>query len=91
MSRLEDSTSDIAVYDMGTAHPTPAIATPAEPVATFTGVRFRMAAANLGGVSSLGISAMGTMDNTVNDTVGAYWDNIRIRYRPANGFTLIVR
>ncbi len=91
MSRLEDSTSNIAVYDMGTAHPTPATATPAEPIETFAGVPFRMAAANLGGVSSLGISAMGTMDNTVNDTVGAYWDNIIIRYRPANGFTLIVR
>ena len=89
-SRLEGGMSDIAVYDMGTTHPTPATATPAEPVATFTDVKFRMAAANLGGVSSLGISAMSTMDNTANETVGAYWDNISIDYR-GGGFVLIVK
>lgn len=77
--------------DMGATHPTPATATPAEPVATFADVKFRMAAANLGGVSSLCVSAMGTMDNTVNETVGAYWDNIQIRYRPQNPFTIVIR
>ena len=87
---LDEGTSDIAVYDMGTTHPTPATATPDEPVATFADVKFRMAAANLGGVSSLGISAMGTMDNTVNETVGAYWDNISIDYR-GGGFVLIIK
>lgn len=90
-SRLADDMSDIAVYDMGATHPTPATATPDEPVATFADVKFRMSAANLGGVSSLGISAMGAMDNTVNETVGAYWDNIQIRYRPQNPFTIVVR
>ena len=87
---LDEGTSDIAVYDMGTTRPTPATATPDEPVATFADVKFRMAAANLGGVSSLGISAMGTMDNTVNETVGAYWDNISIDYR-GGGFVLIIK
>ena len=75
---------------MGTTHPTPATATPAEPVATFTDVKFRMAAANLGGVSALGISAMSTMDNTMNETVGAYWDNIRIDHRNS-GFKIIFK
>ena len=86
---LDDGTSDIAVYDMGTEHPTFASARPAEPVATFAGIRFRRAAANLGGVSSLGISAMGTMDNPINETTGAYWDNIYIRY--SGGFILYVK
>ena len=86
---LDDGTSDIAVYDMGTEHPTFASDRPAEPVATFAGMRFRRAAVNLGGVSSLGISAMGTMDNTINGTTGVYWDNIYIRY--SGGFILHVK
>ena len=86
---LDDGTSDIAVYDMGTEHPTFASDRPAEPVATFAGMRFRRAAVNLGGVSSLGISAMGTMDNTINGTTGVYWDNIYIRY--SGGFIISIR
>ena len=75
---------------MGTEHPTLATATPATPVETFTGVNFRQAAANVGGVSSFCISGMGTMDNTLDLSAGAFWDNIRIDLR--NGaFTIVVR
>ena len=87
---LDEGTSDISVYDMGTTHPTFATPRPAEPVATFTGIRFRQSAANLGGVSSLCVSAMGTMDNTMNETAGVYWDNISIDYRNG-GFMVIFK
>ena len=82
--------SDIAVYDMGTEHPTLATATPATPVETFTGIKFRRAPESLGGVSSICILAQGTMDNTLDSSVGAFWDNIRIEHSPA-GMMLIMR
>jgi hypothetical protein len=75
---------------MGTAHPTLATATPAVPVETFTGVNFRQAAAKIGGVSSLCISGMGTLDNTLDMSAGVFWDNIRIDHRK-DGFMMIVR
>ena len=75
---------------MGTEHPTIATATPAVPVETFTGLAFRRSAANIGGVSAVGVSAMGTIDNTINTTAGVYWDNISIDYR-GGGFVLIIK
>ena len=87
---LDEGKSDIAVYDMGATHPTLATATPATPVETFTGVKFRQAAANVGGVSSLCISGMGTMDNTLDLSAGVFWDNIRIDFRNS-AFIIVVR
>ena len=54
------------------------------------GVNFRQAAANIGGVSSLCISGMGTLDNTLDMSAGVFWDNIRIDHRK-DGFMMIVR
>ena len=67
-----------------------ATTTPAVPVDTFTDVAFRRSAASLGGVSAVCVSAMGTIDNTINDEAGVYWDNISIDYR-GGGFKIIVR
>jgi len=89
-TKLDEGTSDIAVYDMGTEHPTIATATPAVPVETFTGLAFRRSAANIGGVSAVCVSAMGTIDNTINTASGVYWDNISIDYR-GGGFELIIK
>lgn len=79
-----------AAYDLGTEHPTLATATPATPVETFTGIKFRRAPESLGGVSSICILAQGTLDNTLDRSVGAFWDNIRIEHSPA-GLMLIMR
>ena len=52
--------SDVAVYDIGATQPTLATDTPKTgAVATFAAVPFRQAAANLGGVSCVGIQAKG--------------------------------
>ena len=82
--------SDIAVYDMGTEHPTLATATPATPIEAFTGIKFRRALQVINGISSLCILAQGTTDNTLDKTVGTFWDNISIEYSPA-GMMLIMR
>ena len=77
-------------YDLGTDHPTLATATPATPVEAFTGIKFRRAPESLKGISSLCILAQGTTDNTLDKTVGTFWDNISIEYSPA-GMMLIMR
>lgn len=60
VSDLNAATSDVAVFDMGTTQPTLATDPPTtEAVATFAAVPFRQAAANLGGVSCVGIQAEG--------------------------------
>ena len=87
---IRDGKSDIAVYDMGTEHPTLATATPETPIETFTGIKFRRAPGSLKGISSLCILAQGTSDNTLDKTVGTFWDNIRIDYAPP-GLKIVVR
>ena len=52
----ENRESNVSVYDMGTDQPTLATATPATPVATFSGLPFRSSASR---VSCVGVSAMG--------------------------------
>ena len=52
----ENKASDVSVYDMGTDQPTLATATPATPVATFSGLPFRSSASR---VSCVSVSAMG--------------------------------
>ncbi len=60
VSDLNAATSDVNVFDMGTTQPTLATDTPTTgAVATFAAVPFRQAAANLGGVSCVGIQAKG--------------------------------
>lgn len=87
---IQAGESDIAVYDMGTGHPTFDTATPAAPIETFRGIKFRRAPESLKGISSLCVLAQGTSDNTLDKTVGTFWDNIRISYCP-NPFTIVVR
>lgn len=52
----ENRESDVSVYDMGTEQPTLETATPATPVATFSGLPFRSSHSS---VSCVGVSAMG--------------------------------
>ena len=87
---LKAGESNIAVYDMGTNHPTLATATPAEPIETFTGIKFRRAPQSIKGVSSFCILGQGTSDNTLDKTVGTFWDNIRIDYTPP-GMMIFIR
>jgi hypothetical protein len=57
---LDAGVSDVAVYDIGATQPTLATDTPKTgAVATFAAVPFRQAAANIGGVSCVGIQAKG--------------------------------
>ena len=60
------------------------------PVETFTGIKFRRAPATLKGISSLCVLAQGTMDNTLDNTVGTFWDNIRIDYTP-HGMAIVIK
>ncbi len=87
-TRLDEGTSDIEIYDLGTEHPTFDTPTPAASVATFSSIPFRCAPAVLGGISSIGLSAMGTIDNTLDSKAGVFWDNIIIDHR--NGGLLII-
>lgn len=88
-TRLDEGVSDVAVYDLGTEHPTFDTPTPAASVATFSSIPFRCAPAVLGGISSIGFSAMGTIDNTLDSKAGVFWDNILLDYRNG-GLTIIV-
>ena len=88
-TRLDEGTSDIEIYDLGTVHPTFDTPTPAASVATFSSIPFRCAPAVLGGISSIGFSAMGTIDNTLDSKAGVFWDNILLDYR-SGGLTIIV-
>ena len=89
-TRLDEGLSDIAVYDLGTEHPTFDTPTPAASVATFKSIPFRCAPAALGGVSTIGFSAMGTIDNTLDGKAGVFWDNILLDCRD-NGLLIIVK
>lgn len=88
-TRLDEGTSDIEIYDLGTEHPTFDTPTPAASVATFSSIPFRCAPAVLGGISSIGFSSMGTLDNTLDSKAGVFWDNILLDYRNG-GLTIIV-
>ena len=87
---MKKSRYDVAVYDMGTAHPTLATPTPADPVKTFANIQFRYNNETLGGVSCVSVSSIRALYSTYDDSANAYVDNIRIVYRP-NGMMLIVR
>lgn len=90
VTRLDEGASDIAVYDLGTEHPTFDTPTPAASVATFSSIPFRCAPAALGGVSTIGFSAMGTMDNTLDGRSGVFWDNVQIDWNN-KGLLIILR
>ena len=86
---LDAGTSDVAVYDLGTAHPTFATATPATPVATFTGMAFRRPPQVLGGISCFGMYVnRPAYRNTISATDSHYWDNIRITYKPSGAMII---
>ena len=86
---LNAGTSDVAVYDLGTAHPTFATATPATPVATFTGMAFRRPPQVLGGISCIGMYVnTPAFRSTISATESHYWDNIRITYKPSGAMII---
>ena len=89
-AKMKNSRYDVAVYDMGTAHPTLATPTPADPVKTFANIQFRYDNETLGGVSCVSVSSIRALYSTYDDSTNAYVDNIRIAYRPS-GMMLIVR
>ena len=87
--------SNVAVYDMGTDQPTLATATPATTVATFAALPFR--AGVRGGVSCVGVSAMGVKNPTVwshllpgGTDVRLKIDNIRVTFCET-GTTISIR
>lgn len=88
---MKDSVSDVAVYDLGTDHPTLATPTPAVPVATFANMRSRHLAQDLGGVSCFGMYVNAPLLwNSASTTASLLWDNIRISHKPA-GVMVIFR
>lgn len=88
---MRGSTSDVAVYDLGTEHPTLATPTPAVPVATFANMRSRHLARDLGGVSCFGMYVNAPLVwNTASTAASLYWDNIRISHNPA-GMIIFVK
>jgi len=87
--------SDVAVYDMGTEQPTLATETSGTPVAEFSALPFR--AGVRGGVSCVGVSAMGVKNPTVwshllpgGTDARLKIDNIRVGFRE-QGTVLKVR
>ncbi|MBR4902646.1 MAG: hypothetical protein IKZ46_17025, partial [Victivallales bacterium] len=84
-------TSDVEVYDMGTAHPTLATATPAAPVQTFANVPFLQNISSLGGVSCFGFQALNQAASVfVPDERRTLIDNIRFSYAP-NGIMIMFK
>ena len=86
---LNAGKSDVAVYALGTAHPPFATATPATPVATFTGMAFRRPPQVLGGISCIGMYVnTPAFRSTISATESHYWDNIRITYKPSGAMII---
>lgn len=80
-----------AVYDLGTAQPTLATATPGTPVETFGGTNFgfRMnLTPALGGITTLALSAHGALggdSGEIDIDLTARFDNVRLAFKPAGG------
>lgn len=80
-----------AVYDLGTAQPTLATATPGTPIETFGGTNFgfRMnLTPALGGITTLGLSAHGARggdSGEIDIDLTARFDNLRLAFKPAGG------
>ena len=72
---------NVAVYDMGTEHPTLATATPEDPVATFSELPFRRAKADLGGISCISASSDKTAQSTLDQSLQPMIDNIRVSHQ----------
>ena len=73
---------DVAVYDMGTTHPTLATATPTNepPVATFSALPFRRAKRDLGGISCVSVSSDKTLQSIYDQSLQPMIDNIRVSH-----------
>jgi len=85
--------SDVSVFDMGTAQPTLATAKPAAgAVATFSAMPFRMSSQSLGGVSCVAVQAKGVKADSPFVTTDSRLlvDNIAVAYSPSV-FVIIVR
>ena len=72
---------NIAVYDMGTEHPTLTTATPEDPVATFSELPFRRTKAALGGISCVGASSDKTVQSLYDRSLQPMIDNIRVSHQ----------
>ena len=89
-AQMRASKYDVALYDMGTEHPTLATATPAVPVATISDLPFRYVNDTLGGVSCVSVSTTNTYWTELDTRLNPYVDNILVTSKPA-GVTIIVR
>ena len=87
---MANSQYDLSVYDMGATHPTLASATPDTPVATFSGLPFRRAKHDLGGVSCLSVSAHKPPQSVLDTSLQPMIDNIRVSSKEL-AFVLVVR
>ena len=86
---MGEDTSDVAVYDLGTAAPTPASVCPPSPVATFTALPFRRSVA--AAVSCIAVEAAGISNgNLLKGDARFLLDNLRVNYKP-HGFWMIFR
>ena len=97
VASAKSRTTDVSVYDMGTEQPTLATAAPKTPVATFSGLPFRVVTDAFGGISCVGVSAMGVKNPTVwshllpgGTESRLKIDNIRVTFRDA-GTIIILR
>ena len=89
-AQMRASKYDVALYDMGTEHPTLATATPAVPVATISDLPFRYVNDTLGGVSCVSVSTTNTYWTELDTRLNPYVDNTLVTSKPA-GVTIIVR
>ena len=86
---MGEDTSDVAVYDLGTAAPTPASVCPPSPVATFTALPFRRSVA--AAVSCIAVEAAGISNgNLLKGDARFLLDNLRVNCKP-HGFWMIFR
>ena len=85
--------SDVEVYDLGTAQPTLATATPSSgAITTFPALPFRQAPKRLGGISCIGVEANGVTVASPfrQDDYRVLLDNISVSWK-SSAFVMIVR
>ena len=87
---MSQSQCDVAVYDMGTTHPTLATATPGTPVATFSALPFRRAKRDLGGISCVSVSSDKTLQSMYDQSLEPMIDNIRVSHE-TDGCCIMIR
>lgn len=81
---------DVAVYDMGTEHPTLATPTPETPVVTYTELPFRRTKAVLGGISCIAVSGHKAAQSMCDQSLEPLVDNLRVSHT-AFGSRIVVK